>query len=573
MKRLILGTAGHIDHGKTALVKALTGIDTDRLKEEKERGITIELGFAHLTLPSGVLLGIVDVPGHEKFVRHMVAGAGGIDLVALIVAADESIMPQTREHMQILTLLGISAGLVVITKIDMVEPEMVDLVTEEVRDFTRGTFLEGCPVVGVSSVKGLGIDTLVATLDEMAAAIEGARRSGIFRLPIDRVFTMKGFGTVVTGTLMSGGVRSGEEVAIMPRGATARVRGIQVHGKPENEAVAGTRTAVNLSGVEMDAVSRGDVLVSPGSIEPSYMIDARLLYLSENARNLKNREQVKFYFGTSEIVGNVVILDSDEIVPGHEGFVQIRLTEPAVTLPGDRFIIRLLSPVVTIGGGEVLNAVARKHKRFREEVIHDVSTLALGKEEERAIVFIKDAGYAGVTAERLSRRMGVPEDAAGRILKKLGAEGAAVTFDKEQSRWIEAAAYNRLAGLIQGHVGLHHKKNPTEPGINKEELLGKLPWGVDARLLGKLLTDLSSATGRDGSGGPGGDVRARGAAGRRGRAAGRQGRGGRRGGEALPADNGGACRGPLGKRGRRQEAAGGSRAGRPGRPGQGQPLF
>ncbi len=493
MKRLILGTAGHIDHGKTALVKALTGIDTDRLKEEKERGITIELGFAHLTLPSGVLLGIVDVPGHEKFVRHMVAGAGGIDLVALIVAADESIMPQTREHMQILTLLGISAGLVVITKIDMVEPEMVDLVTEEVRDFTRGTFLEGCPVVGVSSVKGLGIDTLVATLDEMAAAIEGAGRSGIFRLPIDRVFTMKGFGTVVTGTLMSGGVRSGEEVAIMPRGTTARVRGIQVHGKPESEAVAGTRTAVNLSGVEMDAVSRGDVLVSPGSIEPSYMIDARLLYLSENARNLKNREQVKFYFGTSEIVGNVVILDSDEIVPGREGFVQIRLTEPAVTLPGDRFIIRLLSPVVTIGGGEVLNAVARKHKRFREEVIHDVSMLALGKEEERAIVFIKDAGYAGVTAERLSRRMGVAEDSAGRILKKIGADGAAVTFDKEQSRWIEAAAYNRLTGLIQGHIGLYHKKNPTEPGINKEELLGRLPWGVDGRLLGKLLMDLSSA--------------------------------------------------------------------------------
>jgi selenocysteine-specific elongation factor len=493
MKRLILGTSGHIDHGKTTLVKALTGIDTDRLKEEKERGITIELGFAHLTLPSGERLGIVDVPGHEKFIRHMVAGAGGIDLVALIIAADESIMPQTREHMQILTLLGVQAGLVVITKIDMVEPEMVDLVKEEVRDFVGGTFLAGCPVIGVSSVTGDGIDTLRATLDEMVGALRITPRSGIFRLPIDRVFTMKGFGTVVTGTLMSGGVRVGEEVAIMPRGSTARVRGIQVHGKPENEATAGTRTAVNLSGVETDDIARGDVLVSPGSVEPSYMIDTRLLYLPENARNLKNRERVKFYLGTSEIVGNVVILDSEEIAPGREAFVQIRLTEPAVALPGDRFVVRLLTPAVTIGGGEVLNAVARKHRRFREEVIEDVSTLALGKEEERAVVFLKDAGYAGMTTEQLSRRMGIPAEAAGRILEKLGNEDAAVAFDKEKNRWIEAEAYRRLLLIVDERTGEYHKKNPTEAGINKEELLGKLPWGVDGRLLAKLLSDLSAA--------------------------------------------------------------------------------
>lgn len=492
MKRLILGTAGHIDHGKTALVRALTGIDTDRLKEEKERGITIELGFAHLTLPSGERLGIVDVPGHEKFIRHMVAGAGGIDLVALIVAADESIMPQTREHMQILGLLGIGAGLVVVTKTDMVEPEMVDLVVEEVRDFVGGTFLEGCPVVPVSSMTGQGIDALVETLDRMVGALEGTRRSGIFRLPIDRVFTMKGFGTVITGTLMSGGVRVGEEVAIMPRTTTARVRGIQVHGKPENEATAGTRTAVNLAGVETDGVSRGDVLVSPGSIEPSYMIDARLTYLPDNARNLKNRERVKFYFGTSEIIGNVVILDAEEIAPGSEAFVQIRLTEPAVTLPGDRFVVRLLSPAVTIGGGEILNAVARKHKRFREQVIEDVSTLALGRQEERAIVFIKDAGYAGVTADQLSRRMGLPAEAATRLLGKLEADGAVVAFDKEKGRRVEAAAYGRLAGLVRERVADYHAKNPTDPGINKEELLGKLPWGVDGRLLARLLADLAA---------------------------------------------------------------------------------
>jgi selenocysteine-specific elongation factor len=493
MKRLILGTAGHIDHGKTALIKALTGIDTDRLKEEKERGITIELGFASLVLPSGERLGIVDVPGHEKFVRHMVAGASGIDLVALIVAADESIMPQTREHMQILTLLGVRAGLVVITKIDMVESEMVELVTEEVRDFVKGTFLEGCPVVGVSSVTGQGIDTLVKTLDEMVGTLEGVRRSGIFRLPIDRVFTMKGFGTVVTGTLMSGGVRVGEEVAIMPGGSTARVRGIQVHGKPENEATSGTRTAVNLSGVETDDIARGDVLVSPGSVEASYMIDARLLYLPENARSLKNRERVKFYLGTSEIVANVVILDEEEIAPGHEAFVQIRLTEPAVALPGDRYVLRLLTPVVTIGGGEVLNAAARKHRRFREEVIDDVSTLAFGKDDERAVVFLKDAGYAGVTTDQLSRRMGTSGEAAGRLLKKLADDGAAVAFDKEMSRWLEGEAYRRLLKTVEERVAEYHGKNPTEPGINKEELLGKLPWGTDGRLLTRLLSDLSAS--------------------------------------------------------------------------------
>jgi selenocysteine-specific elongation factor len=489
-KRLVLGTAGHIDHGKTALIRALTGIDTDRLKEEKERGITIELGFAHLTLPSGERLGIVDVPGHEKFVRHMVAGAGGIDLVALIVAADEGVMPQTREHMQILSLLGIDAGLVVLTKIDMVEPEMVELVREEVRDFVEGTFLAGCPIIGVSSVTGEGIDTLLSALDEMVGALEETRRSGIFRLPIDRVFTMKGFGTVVTGTLMSGGVRVGEEVAIMPGGLAARVRGIQVHGRPENEAVAGTRTAVNLSGVETDDIDRGDVLVSPGSIEPSYMIDARFLYLSENARNLKNRERVKFYFATSEIVGNVVILDTEEIAPGQEAFVQIRLSAPAVTLPGDRFVVRLLSPPATIGGGEVLNAVARKHKRFREEVIHDVSTLALGDEEERAAVFLKDAGYAGVTAQLLSRRMGVGAEAAAGLLKKLEADGSAVTFDREKGRRLDAATYERLLALARQRALDYHEKNPTEPGIKKEELLGKLPWGVDAKLLTRLLSDL-----------------------------------------------------------------------------------
>jgi selenocysteine-specific elongation factor len=490
MKRLILGTAGHIDHGKTALIKALTGIDTDRLKEEKERGITIELGFAHLDLPSGVRLGIVDVPGHEKFIRHMVAGAGGIDLVALVIAADEGIMPQTKEHMNILSLLGTPKGLVVITKIDMVEPDMVTLVHEEVQDFTKGTFLEGCPIIEVSSVTGRGIEELVAALDDMARSIQGKRSSGIFRLPIDRVFTMKGFGTVVTGTLMSGGVRAGEDVVVMPRGLGGRVRGIQVHGKAEDEATAGTRTAVNLSGIDTDKIARGDVLVSPGSIEPSYMIDARLVYLADNPKGLKNRQQVKFYLGTAEIVGNIVLLDAEEVRPGREVFVQIRLSEPVIALPGDRFVVRLLSPVVTIGGGEVLNAVPRKHKRFKDEVIDDISTLALGSPEERAHVFLKDTGYAGASTESLAKRMGISPDLTGRILSNLGSADAAVLVDKEKGRWLDGAAYARLLEAVPRAVAEYHEKNPTEPGINKEQLFGRLPWGVDSRLFVRLLTDL-----------------------------------------------------------------------------------
>ncbi len=490
MKRLILGTAGHIDHGKTALIKALTGIDTDRLKEEKERGITIELGFAHLDLPSGARLGIVDVPGHEKFIRHMVAGAGGIDLVALVVAADEGIMPQTTEHVNILSLLGIQKGLVVITKIDMVEPDMVTLVHEEVQDFVKGTFLEGCPIIAVSSVTGHGIEELVAALDTIAGSIQGKRSSGIFRLPIDRVFTIKGFGTVVTGTLTSGGVRVGEDVAVMPKGLGGRVRGIQVHGNAESEATAGTRTAVNLSGIDTDKIARGDVLVSPGSIEPSYMIDARLLYLADNTKNLKNRQQVKFYLGTAEIVGNIVLLDDEEAQPGREVFVQIRLSEPVVALPGDRFVVRLLSPVITIGGGEVLNAVPRKHKRFKDEIIEDISTLALGSPEERAHVFLKDTGYAGVTVDDLAKRMGISPDSTIPILSNLASANAAVLVDKEKARWLDAAAYARLLEAAPRAVAEYHEKNPTEEGINKEQLSGSLPWGVDGRLFVRLLADL-----------------------------------------------------------------------------------
>jgi len=490
MKQLILGTAGHIDHGKTSLIRALTGIDTDRLKEEKERGITIELGFAYLDLPSGIRLGIVDVPGHERFVKNMVAGAGGIDLVALVVAADEGVMPQTVEHLNILTLLDVHSGLVVITKTDLVENDFVDLVQEELVDFVSGTFLEGAPVVRVSSTQGTGMDSLVSVLDELAGRVEARRTSGTFRLPVDRVFSMKGFGTVITGTLLSGGVKTGEEVVAMPRGVKAKVRGIQVHGGQQSEATAGSRTALNLSGVDRDQLARGDVLISPGTIEPTYMADVLLDNLS-GAVPLKNRTKVRFHAGTSEIMAHVVLLDREVLEPGDEAPTQIRLTEPAVLIPGDRFVLRSLSPVTTIGGGEVLNAHPKKHKRFSEEVLSDIERLTGAGHIEKIEIFLKDAGAPGATSREMAAWVGVPEGEAREFLKKLAEIGAAVVVDADRFRYVSREEADRLGDLIIARVTAHHEAQPTRPGISKEELLSKMPWGVDARLMARLLEGLT----------------------------------------------------------------------------------
>lgn len=494
MKRLILGTAGHIDHGKTSLIKTLTGIDTDRLKEEKERGITIELGFAYLDLPSGTRLGIIDVPGHEKFVKNMVAGAGGIDIVALVVAADEGIMPQTAEHMNILKLLDVPLGIVIITKIDMVDEELVSLVEEELFDFTAGTFLEGAPVVKVSSTTGDGIDELVSILDGMVSKVEGRATSGLFRLPVDRVFTMKGFGTVITGTLLSGGVKVGEDVSLMPGGASARIRGIQVHNDSVIDAVAGTRTAINLTGVDRDSINRGDTIISPGAIEPTYMIDARVSYLSDNAKSLKNRAKVRFHLGTSEVISNIVLMEKEEIIPGGDAYVQIRLTEPVVAIPGDRFVIRSLSPATTVGGGEILNAHPKKHKRFKENIIEDFEILMEGELDERAAVFLRDSGYIGATVKDLEMKMGISQTKTKKILEKLLGDKSIVIFDKEKGSYLEGETYERLKGIAIERIEEYHGKNPKEEGISKEELFRKMPWGVGQKLFVKLLDDL---TGKD----------------------------------------------------------------------------
>ncbi len=354
MPHIIVGTAGHIDHGKTALVKALTGIDADRLKEEKERGITIDIGFANLTLDAQTTIGFIDVPGHERFIKNMLAGVGGIDMVVLVIAADESVMPQTREHLDICSLLHIKQGLTVLTKIDNVEREMADLVEVEVREFLKGSFLERSPILRVSSLTGEGIPQLIEALRQAIGNVAPKDDTELFRLPVDRCFTMKGFGTVVTGTLIAGQVHKEDAVEIFPSQRTTRVRGIQVHGRASNEARAGQRTALNLQGVEVAEIERGMVLTVPGVFKPTSMFDCNLELLRSAPAPIEMRKRVRFHIGTAELMGYVVLLGQERLNPGESALVQIRVEEPAFALPGDRFIIRQYSPMITIGGGQIL---------------------------------------------------------------------------------------------------------------------------------------------------------------------------------------------------------------------------
>jgi len=367
MKHLVAGTAGHIDHGKTALVKALTGIDTDRLPEEKRRGISIELGYAYLDLPDGTRIGLVDVPGHERFVRTMVAGATGIDFAILVVAADDSVMPQTREHLAILKLLGLRDGLIALTKVDLVDKEMAELVAEEVRDTVAGSFLAEAAIVPVSSVTGQGLDALRRVIAEVAARVPERSGGSLARVPIDRSFAMAGYGTVVTGTVVSGSLRVGDEVDILPRGLTARVRGLQWHNTPVEAAFAGQRAALNLSGVKHDELARGDVICTRGGFLPASMIDGRIVLDLSQARPLEHGTSLSFHLGTSEVRARLALLDRARLEPGEEGWAQLRLAGQVVARRGDRFILRTVGGEATLGGGQVFDAHPLKHRRQRTE--------------------------------------------------------------------------------------------------------------------------------------------------------------------------------------------------------------
>ncbi|MCX5892086.1 MAG: selenocysteine-specific translation elongation factor, partial [Deltaproteobacteria bacterium] len=481
---------GHIDHGKSSLIKALTGVDPDRLKEEKLRGITIELGFADLVLPNGRHLGIVDVPGHERFVRHMVAGATGMDLVALVIAADEGVMPQTREHLEICQLLQVKQGLVVLTKTDMVEEDWLELVEEEVREALKGTFLEDAPIRRFSSVTLAGKDELLATLAELAEQVPPKPFKGIFRLPIDRVFTIKGFGTVVTGTAISGRLKVGEAVAVYPPEFKARVRGLQVHGQAVEEALAGNRTAVNLQGLEKEEVQRGMVVAPPGALLPSRRLDAFLEILASAPRPLKHRQAVRLHTGTSESIAMPLLLDADELAPGTSGFVQFFLREPLALKPGDRLVIRCISPAFTWGGGLALHVNPPRHRRRQKALLANLAILEKGAPEKILPVYLEEAGAGGRSRAELEALLPWDPGDLAALLASLAKQGQVMKYDPERERYLLTATARQLDQEIKGILSAYHRKNPLKPGLSKEELRRQLPPQLEVRLFNQLLNDL-----------------------------------------------------------------------------------
>jgi selenocysteine-specific elongation factor len=493
MRHIVVGTAGHIDHGKSTLVKALTGIDPDRLKEEKERGITIDIGFAHLALPEAgadVTLGIVDVPGHERFVKNMLAGVGGIDLVMLVIAADEGVMPQTREHLAICHLLRVRGGLTVLTKADMAEPEWLELVQEDVRGFLRGTFLEGQPVVPVSAKTGQGLDELRGHLAALTRSVPPRSTDATFRLPIDRVFTIRGFGTVVTGTVAAGQLAVDERVEVYPREIQARVRGLQTHGHAVEQTVAGQRTAVNLQGVERVAIERGDVLSLPGLLRPTYMLDATCELLADAAAPLKVRQRVRLHIGTSEIMARVHLLDGERLEPGQRGYVQLRLEAPVVALPRDRYVIRSYSPMVTIGGGEILDVAPAKARRS-PGLLGRLQTLERGAPAAVVEEHVLRVGAGGARTTELRARTPFGPDALKAALADLVARGRVLLVDREW--YVHADAAERLSAETVAALTAFHAREPLKPGMSKEELRTRL-GGVEERVFLHLLDRFAAAS-------------------------------------------------------------------------------
>lgn len=464
MRYVILGTAGHIDHGKSTLVKALTGIDPDRLKEEKERGITIDLGFADLNYPDGLTVGIVDVPGHERLVRNMLAGAGGIDMVILVIAADEGIMPQSKEHLAICDLLRIKSGIIAITKADLVEKDWLDLVIEEVREFVKGTFLERAEIIPVSARSGYNLDLLKERIHQLALTIETKPVNEIFRLPIDRVFTLKGFGTVVTGTLISGLIKVDDDVEILPAGLRSKVRGLHSHGKPIKTAYAGQRVAINLQGIDKEDLSRGDVVVTPDVLRPVTYIDAKIEMLP-NQQPLKTRSVVHFHLTTLETLGRIILYEVEEIKGGESGYCQIRLSEPVVALSGDRFIIRRFSPVITIGGGTVLDPYPLK--RRKTEGIGDLIVYESGSLLERLSTKIKKAGAKGLNKRFLKGWVRAEIPAIEDSIKVLKEKGEIIQIEEVL---LHGDVYEGICNEIKRLLKDYHETNPLSPGMQKEEL-------------------------------------------------------------------------------------------------------
>jgi len=487
MKNIIVGTAGHIDHGKTALVKALTGIDADRLEEEKRRGITIDLGFAHLQLAPALRLGFVDVPGHERFVKNMLAGVGGIDLLLFAIAADESIKPQTREHFDICRLLGIPRGVIALTKADLVDDDLVGLVRLEVEELVAGSFLEGAPIVPVSSVTGAGLDNLRSELARVAAGVPEKNAAGHFRLPVDRVFSVKGFGTVATGTLVSGRVAAEQTVEVYPAGRRLRVRGVQVHGSKADRAVAGQRTAVNLADIEPAELTRGDVLSEPGLFRAVKQVDCRLDLLT-GAKPLKHRAPVHFHSGTAEIEAEVRLLEGQKegtvaLKPGGRAYARLLLRDAALLLPGDRFIIRMFSPVVTIGGGVVVDLGEHRYRKG-DDVKARLDVLAGPDAAARIGLLVREAAFGMGTAD-LVARTGMLE----REIAAAAGRAAVVTVAQPQPWYMDRAWFQATRERLVKTVREFHQKHPLLPGIARQDVRGRELHDAPAFVLDALIAD------------------------------------------------------------------------------------
>jgi selenocysteine-specific elongation factor len=478
MQNIIVGTAGHIDHGKTALVRALTGIDTDRLEEEKRRGISIELGFAHLDLGSGLRAGFVDVPGHERFIKNMLAGVGGIDLVLLVIAADESIKPQTREHFDICQLLGVPRGIIVLTKTDLVDEDIAGLVRLEAEEFVAGSFLEGAPVVGVSVRTGAGLDDLKERIRALGREVKQRDSSLPLRLPIDRAFSMKGFGAVVTGTLMAGSVAIEQEVEILPAGHRARVRGLQVHGEPVQRATAGQRTAVNLAGLDAGQLARGMTLAEARLFVPTSSVDT-LVRLLNGAKALKHRAPVHFHSGSAEIVAEARLIGREApLPPGGEAFVRFLLRKPLLLMPGDRFIIRQFSPQTTVGGGEVLD--------IRPPVKLSASRMPVlaGADLRAKLALLVSESPFGVSLVSLVARTGLPS-------KVLREAKAAMVIEDPQPWLIDPALFHNARQRLKEAVAAFHKQNPLLPGVPIEQLRATVFPGAPAFFTDSVLASES----------------------------------------------------------------------------------
>jgi len=471
---VIMGTAGHIDHGKTSLVKALTGIDCDRLSEEKKRGITIELGFAHLDLGGENRLGIVDVPGHEKFVKNMVAGATGVDFVTLVIAADEGIMPQTREHLEICQLLGVTTGLVALTKTDMVDAEWLEMVEEEVAAYLEPTFLGGAPIVPVSAHTGEGLDDLKDQLRTLLGEFKPKRRSDLFRLPVDRVFSMKGHGTVITGTMISGSISVGDDVVLYPRGIESKVRGLQSHGETVEKAQAGRRTAANLHGLEVDDIRRGDVLARPGTLFPSDVWDIELTVLESSHIPLKHRREIHFHHGAREVLARIHLLDRDELKPGETAVCQARFSEPLAGVYGDRIVLRSFSPLRAFAGGRIVGPVGHKVKRFSDKIA-EVNKLTSELPEEVTATQLELAGPVGLTFSELLTMTNLESKALEKALGVLSGQQKAILFDKEARRYGGGVLAQELSDSLLVYLGEFHKADSMKPGVQRGELASS--WG------------------------------------------------------------------------------------------------